>query len=173
MTCSLGTIADGASVDVVIAVTVPADAAAGTITNNASVTSTTSDPVPGNDATSEDTAITTSADISVTKIESADPVNAGAGFSYTVTVSNAGPSDAASVSLTDVLPPEVVFVSATPVQGSCLEAAGTVTCSLGTIAAGASVDVVIAVTVPADTAAGTVTNNASSHDSYNRSRAGQ
>ena len=161
ITCALGTVADGASVDVVIVVTVPADTAAGTITNNASVTTATTDPVAGNDSTSEDTAITTSADISVSKVDSADPVDAGTGFSYTVTVSNAGPSDAASVSLTDVLPPEVVYVSATPAQGSCLEAAGTVTCTLGTIADGASVDVVIAVSVPADTAVGTITNNAS------------
>ena len=61
----------------------------------------------------------------MTKIDSADPVTAGTGFSYTVTVSNAGPSDAASVSLTDVLPADVVFVSATPdsgfVPGSRLE----------------------------------------------------
>ena len=145
----------------VIAVTVPADTAAGTITNNASVTTSTTDPVAANDATSEDTAITTSADISVTKVDSADPVNAGTGFSYTVTVDNAGPSDATSVSLTDVLPGGVVFVSATPTQGSCSELAGTVTCSLGTVTDGGSVDVVIAVTVPADTAAGTITNNAS------------
>ena len=132
VTCALGTIADGGSVDVVIAVTVPADTAAGTITNNASVSTSTTDPVAANDATSEDTAITTSADISVTKVDSADPVVAGTGFSYTVTVDNAGPSDATSVSLTDVLPGGVVFVSATPTQGSCSELAGTVTCALGT-----------------------------------------
>ena len=63
--------------DVVIVVTVPADTAAGTITNNASVSTSTTDPVAGNDATSEDTTITTSADLSVTKTDSADPVVAG------------------------------------------------------------------------------------------------
>ena len=156
-----------------IAVNVLSDTPAGTITNNASVTTSTTDPVAANDATSEDTAITTSADISVTKTDSADPVVAGNGFSYTVTIDNAGPSDAASVSLTDVLPAGVVFVSATPDQGSCLEAAGTVTCSLGTIADGGSVDVVIAVTVPADTAAGTITNNASVTTSTTDPVAGQ
>ena len=161
VTCALGTIATGASVDVVMAVTVLADTSAGTITNNASVSSATLDPVAGNDATSEDTTITTSADVSVVKADSADPVNAGTGFSYRVTVTNSGPSDAAAVSLVYVLPPEVSFVSATPDQGSCAELAGIVTCALGTVVSGASVDVVIVVAVPSDTAAGTITNNAS------------
>ena len=77
VTCALGTIADGDSVDVVIAVTVLSDTAAGTITNNASVTAATADPVAGNDATSEDTTIAASADISAAKSDSADPVVAG------------------------------------------------------------------------------------------------
>ena len=141
--------------------TVPAGQAATTVTNNASVSTSTTDPVAGNDATSEDTTITTSADLSVSKVDSADPVNAGTGFSYTVTVSNAGPSDATLVQLVDTIPGEVAFVSATPDQGSCSELIGTVTCDLGTITAGSSVDVVIAVSVPADTAAGPITNNAS------------
>ena len=161
VTCDLGTIADGSSVDVVIAVTVPAGQAATTVTNDASVSTATTDPNAANDATSEDTTITTSADVSVTKVDSADPVLAGTGFSYTVTVNNIGPSDAALVALTDVLPSEVTYVSATPDQGSCSELAGTVTCDLGTIADGSSVDVVIAVTVPAGQAATTVTNDAS------------
>ena len=161
VTCDLGTIADGGSVDVVIAVTVPPGQAATTVTNNASVSSATTDPNAGNDATSEDTTIATSADVSVSKVDSADPVPAGDGFSYTVTVSNAGPSDATLVQLVDVLPAEVTFVSATPDQGSCSELAGTVTCDLGTVADGGSVDVVIAVSVPAGQAATTVTNNAS------------
>ena len=99
VTCDLGTITAGSSVDVVIAVTVPAGTAAGMITNNASVTTSTTDPVVANDATSEDTTITTSADLSVSKVDSADPITAGIGFSYTVTVSNAGPSDATLVQL--------------------------------------------------------------------------
>ena len=161
VTCSLGTISSGASVDVVIAVTVDSDTAAATITNNASVSTATTDPNAGNDAASEDTTVTTSADVGVSKVDSADPVNAGSGFSYVVTVSNAGPSDAATVDLTDVLPAGVTFVSATPDQGSCSEVTGTVSCSLGTIGSGGSVDVVIAVTVDSDSVAGTITNNAS------------
>ena len=159
VTCSLGTVAAGASVDVVIAVTVSADTLPGPITNNASVSSATSDPTPGNNSTSEGTTITASADLSIAKTDSVDPVVAGTGFSYTVTVSNAGPSDATGVAVTDVLPAGLTFVSATPDQGSCSEAGGTVSCSLGSIADGASVDVVITVTVPADTIVGSSLSN--------------
>ena len=161
VTCGLGTIASGGSVDIVIDVTVPPDTSAGTITNNVSVSTSTTDPVAANDATSEDTSVTTSADLAVSKSDSADPVTAGTGFSYTVTVSNAGPSDAAGVVLTDVVPAGLVFVSAVPAQGTCSEAALTVTCPLGVVADGASVDVIITVTVPSSASAGTVTNNVS------------
>ena len=161
VTCDLATIAPAGSVDVVIAVTVPAGQAATTVTNNASVSAATTDPNAANDSASEDTTITTEADVSVSKVDSADPVTAGTGFSYTVTVSNAGPSDATLVTLTDTLPAEVSFVSAVPDQGSCSELVGTVTCDLATIAPAGSVDVVIAVSVPAGQAATTVTNNAS------------
>ena len=38
------------------------------------------------------------------------------------------------MTLTDTLPGGVTFESATPTQGTCSEASGTVTCALGTIA---------------------------------------
>ena len=159
VTCDPGTIADGGSVDVLIAVNVPADAAAGTITNNASVTTSTTDPVVANDSTSEDTVIEISADVAVSKIDSADPVAAGSSFFYTVSVDNLGPSDAVGIVVTDTLPAGVTFVSAVPDQGSCSELAGVVTCSLGSLAASVSADVVITVSVPAGTPAGTVLTN--------------
>lgn len=46
-----------------------------------------------------------SADISVVKTESPNPVIAGNTITYTMTVANAGPNDAQSVILTDTLPP--------------------------------------------------------------------
>ena len=161
VTCALGTIVDGASVDVVIVVTVPSSASAGTVTNNATVSTATADPVAANDATSEDTSITTSADVSVVKADSADPITAGTGFSYTVTVANAGPSDCrqrvagrrvASRGVLRVGHSRPGFVFRSGGDGHL--------CAWHHHVDGASVDVVIVVTVPSDTAAGTVTNNA-------------
>ncbi|RMH34417.1 MAG: DUF11 domain-containing protein, partial [Nitrospirae bacterium] len=49
------------------------------------------------------------ADLSITKTASVDPVIAGNPLTYTVTVSNAGPSDAQNVVVTETLPPGVTL----------------------------------------------------------------
>ncbi len=59
-------------------------------------------------------------------------------------MSNAGPDSSSGAVVTDVLPTGVRFVSA---SDGCANAAGTVTCTLGTIAAGASTAVTITVRV--------------------------
>ena len=81
----------------------------------------------------------------------------GQPFAYSLAVSNAGPDAADSVSVTDVLPTGLAFVSANATQGSCAEASGTVTCSLGTIANGGTASATINVTA---TAATPITNTA-------------
>jgi uncharacterized repeat protein (TIGR01451 family) len=79
----------------------------------------------------------TSADLSVTKSDSPDPVGAGSALTYTIVVSNAGPDPASAVMVIDSLPKAVTFVSADASQGSCKNISQTTTCDLGTIAAGA------------------------------------
>ena len=73
------------------------------------------------------------ADLAITKVDNPDPITLGQDLTYTVTVSNDGPSDASGVIVTDELPAEVAFVSATPSQGDCTEANGSLTCNLGTL----------------------------------------
>jgi hypothetical protein len=66
-------------------------------------------------------------------------------------VSNLGPATAVSVVLSDPLPPGTTFVSCTPSTGTCSGPAvgsnGTVTATLGSIAAGGSATVTIVATV--------------------------
>ena len=78
-------------------------------------------------------------------------------LTYTLTVSNAGPSNATDVVLTDTLPGSVTFVSATPSQGSPCTGTTTITCNLGTInnPGNATVQIVVIPNTP-----GTITNNA-------------
>ena len=118
----------------------------------------TTDPDTADNGASADTTVRPAADLSLTKSDSPDPVQAGELLTYTLTAHNAGPQSATGVTLTDTLPAGVTYVSATPSQGSCSEASGTVTCALGTVANGASAGVEIKVR-PQE--AGTITNQAS------------
>lgn len=84
-------------------------------------------------------------DVTVSKAnEPGGAVAAGDAISYSLAVSNEGDADATAVVVTDVLPTGVTFVSATP---GCGEAGGTVTCAVGDVGAGASLDLVITVSV--------------------------
>jgi uncharacterized repeat protein (TIGR01451 family) len=106
----------------------------------------------------------TTADLAITKSASPDPAQAGLPLVYTLTISNAGPADAASVSLADVLP--AALSGATYCTGSGCDPSGGPAWSspldLGTLAAGGTVVVRIGADVPADTAEGTTLDNTAS-----------
>ena len=89
------------------------------------------------------------ADLSVTKSDLSDPVAAGGILTYDIQITNAGPAEATGIQITDTLPVNTSFVSATPDQGSCSESAGTVTCDLGTLAASGSTGVQLVLTANA------------------------
>lgn len=93
------------------------------------------------------------ADLEVTITDSADPVEPGDPFTYTVTVNNASPSDAEDVEVTTTLPSGVIFVSTT---GCAEDPIGVSTCSLGTITSGGSTQFTISVAVDSGTS-GTIT----------------
>jgi uncharacterized repeat protein (TIGR01451 family) len=82
----------------------------------------------------------------VTLTDSADPVSTGDALRYTATATNDGPSTAAAVTLLMVIPPGASFVASDP---TCTLSAGTLTCALGSMAAGASATVTADVTVTA------------------------
>ncbi|HEV3410359.1 MAG TPA: hypothetical protein VG095_08695, partial [Chthoniobacterales bacterium] len=72
-------------------------------------------------------------DLSVEMTNAPQPVVRGGKVTFDITVRNAGPQAANAVMLTHTLPASVAFESATPSQGTCNHASGTVTCDLGTI----------------------------------------
>ena len=97
------------------------------------------------------------ADLSVTKSDSPDPVSRGAALTYSIVVTNNGPGSAAAVQLTDSLPANVQFVSATSTAGNCMQTDSMVACNLGDLSNGTSVTVTIIVTPKK---AGTLINTA-------------
>ena len=84
-------------------------------------------------------------DLGVSASAAPNPVTVGSNLTFTITVSNAGPDPATTVTLAGTLPIGATFVSATTSQGTC-SGAGPVNCSLGTIASGASATISIVVT---------------------------
>jgi large repetitive protein len=154
--CALGTLAPGGSAVISSTYTIN-PAFTGSITNTATVSATTADPTPGNNSASASTTVGASANLSITKTGAASAAP-NADLTYTITVNNAGPSSATSVSVSDTLPAGVTFVSATPSQGSC-SGTTTVTCSLGTLANAATATVSLTVHTIVGTAPGTVISN--------------
>jgi uncharacterized repeat protein (TIGR01451 family) len=74
-------------------------------TDNASVASTTADPVPGNNAATAMITVLPAADLAVTKTGTPNPVIGGQPLEYTLTTTNAGPDPALNTTLVDTLPP--------------------------------------------------------------------
>jgi uncharacterized repeat protein (TIGR01451 family) len=98
-------------------------------------------------------------------VDTPDPVQAGDNVTYQVTVTNTGPTAQAGVTVQDDFP-GATLVSATA-PGACTGTT-TVTCSLGTIAAGGSAVATIVVTSPSTVpASGNLVNTASSPPGQN------
>ena len=132
VTCSAGTLAASASATFAITVTAPSPATDTLLTNTASV-SGTNEPTAnqGNNTASNVTTVLGEPDVTLTKAAAPDPVITGNNLTYTLTPHNIGTGTAAGVTIIDPLPAGTTFVSA---SAGCTNSAGTVICTIGTIA---------------------------------------
>lgn len=140
-TCTIGTLGAGSSATVTYVLATDSDLDVALLANTADVTTTTNQTSTANDTVTITTPVATSADLSVTKSASPDPLVPGADVTWTITVTNDGPSTARAVTIADTLPAEVDLTAATPSTGSC--SAGTADCALGDLAAGATATVTV------------------------------
>ena len=163
VTCTLGTLASGATAGITVTVTPPA---AGTITNTATASSsTTPDPDTSNNTSSAAVTVSPQTDLGVTITAPADPVLAGQTASYTIGVTNAGPSPAPGAALTIPIPANTTYQSiAAPTGWSCTSPAvgsgppAQIVCNPtgGTAPYPTNVSFTLVLGIPAGTTAGTV-----------------
>ncbi|UOQ90603.1 hypothetical protein MUN74_06745 [Agromyces endophyticus] len=154
--CSFGNLAPNAARTMTIDVRILPDFI-GPLHDDARVSSDTFDDDLANNLDTVATEVAASADLSITKSDSPDPVIAGDPLTYTITVHNAGPSTATDVEITDELPDGTSFVEGVDGNGAtvcALVQPGDVVCDLGTMAPGATVTVYLTVdtspSLPAD-----------------------
>ncbi|MDG3004143.1 ice-binding family protein [Paludisphaera mucosa] len=160
---TLASLAAGASASFTVTLLIlPSTGNGALVTNTASVTAATTDSVPANNSQSASAAVAAQADVAVTKTVSSSTVVAGRAISYTVTVSNVGPSDAQGVTLADLVPAGTTFLSAVQTAGPtfalttpAVGGTGSIGGTLASLASGASavftVTVMIAPSFPGGT----------------------
>ena len=159
-TCTIASLAPGASATFTIVIHLPSGGGITSMGNDSTVSTTTTDPNPNNNESSVSTLVSSQADVSVTKTAPA-AATAGSNLTYTITVANAGPSDAANVNLDDTLPAGTTFVSESQTSGptfTCTTGA-TISCSIAAFPAGSTAVFSVTVNVAAATANGTVISN--------------
>lgn len=154
ITCPVGPLASGNHVHLDVHGTVGGKAT--TVSATAAVQGSEFDPDTTNNAAPVSAPVTGSADLSLTEAPDRSTAPQGSVVTYTLTASNAGPSDATGVQIVDHLPSGVTFDSADP---GCVNASGTVTCTIGTLAAGDTAVRTVMVDV-GPTTLGSVTDNA-------------
>ena len=165
VTCSLGTLAPGASGSFELTVTIGAGTASGTtITNgNYYIQATGVTALLGPKVQTAVTSGVTYADVSVTKTDGVAAVGWGQAISYNIVVSNDGPGAASSVTVADTMPAQLSGATWTCVGasgGTCTASGSGNVNTTAVLPVGASVTYTVAANVIAGTGTGTVINTA-------------
>jgi len=147
VTWSLGTLAGGANGSVTLTVTVDSSYAISSLTNSATLSASdpAGNPVTKTAASTIAVAIPppTAPAFTLTKTANLVQVAPDGAVTWTFAYNNYGTASGTVVTITDPLPAGFTFVSCT---GGCLNASGTASWNVGTVAAGASGSVTVTAT---------------------------
>jgi uncharacterized repeat protein (TIGR01451 family) len=158
LTCAVGTLAAGAAFTHTLVVTANSALAAGAlVTNQASATGATLDPNPANNSGVAATRVGRAALLAIGKQGSPEPAAAGDTVTYTILVTNSGPSALQAVTVYDLLPAgfSVAGIVADG-DGLCLGTG----CTFALFPAAATRTITIAAAIAANHAGGVVNNAA-------------
>jgi uncharacterized repeat protein (TIGR01451 family) len=167
ISCSLATFVNGDTADFTVTLHIPPATPPSTFfTNTAMIASQTFDPNSENDVSSASTSTPANdGDLAIGKNgpSSAAP---NSDVTYAITLANAGPSAATTVSIFDTLPGTMTFVSLTQNNGpafSCTNPGGgnggTINCTIASMANGASASFTLVGHIPNGTPGGTTFQN--------------
>lgn len=118
----------------------------GTIFATANVVSEQPDFVPGNNSTTVLTQVSPpTTDLAVAMDSAPNPALVGSPLTYTVSVANNGPSPASGITVTNALPPNAAFLSATGSLGSFVSVGQVVFWSLPGLSSGSAATATIVV----------------------------
>jgi uncharacterized repeat protein (TIGR01451 family) len=165
VSCTVGTLAVGKAARFSFSVKLSSTVSGGTsILNCAAVTSQNTQVAQQPSPSCQQTQVVSfpMADVGIAATGPAT-VKPGGSISYTMRVTNQGPDAAENVIIRDPVNQSLVTVTSPP--KGCSLAGGTVTCNIGTLAAGAAKTFSFSVRVNADAAANTVIRNCGSIDS--------
>ncbi len=151
--CNLGALTVGQVKTITTTFAIDAGFAGPSLSNTATVTATTADPVSPNNSSTATSTVTTTTDLAITKTGPAT-FTRGQNLTYTITVTNNGPAAATTVEVADVTPTGLTFVSN---SGDCVSA---FPCSLATLAPAASRTITATFAVPAGYVGTTLQNTA-------------
>ena len=169
VSCTNPSMASGSSANITVVINLAATVTAATITANSSVSSSgTTDPYSTNNSTTVVTNVGVVCDLAVTDSGSPNPVAAGSNITYTQVVTNSGPSNCSTASLTEPFSANTTFFSITPAAGWLCTTAGSISCTNSIVAPGSTSSFSVVVTVNAGVTTpitNSVTVATTSHDS--------
>ena len=160
-TWTIGTLVKGATAQLVVTYRVNSNVVPGTYRNTATASSPTDRGGPREAFC--DTTVDVRSQLGIVKTAKEPTVTAGqGGYTYTLTVSNTGPSDATNVNVVDTLPGGFTATAFNPSAGvlPVSPTSGPFTWTIGTVAAGTTKVLEVTYAVAAGVPAGPATNTA-------------
>ncbi|MEN0013574.1 MAG: isopeptide-forming domain-containing fimbrial protein, partial [Solirubrobacteraceae bacterium] len=161
LVCTAGTLASGQTATATITSRVERANAESPVNNTGRATSDQFDPDTSNNVATAATTVGPSTDLKITKSVDKATANIGDTLTYTLVATNDGPSTATGVTITDALPAGLTRTgTVTASQGSCNATGSPVTCTVGTLASGASATYTVKVIVGSTLAGASPANTA-------------